>query len=127
MATKQYEDKIYYKVVRRYGNLLTSYNGKPLDYHGLLTYIIGEETKPMKNCGPLAVFRDINSARLFIFKDMYPADVVKNRNVDYYYQIFPCKIVKSDRNYLSDGYYTVQNNLPEGTVFADSIILLERE
>jgi len=108
----------YYKVVRSSGNgkIFLSATGM-----GEVTeYTLGEKTNRPKLCGPLAVFSFLVYARNFC-KKLSVENLV----------IFRCKItgsldtklwVKSPVCKISVSFC----DMPEGTVFADSVTLLEQ-
>ena len=85
----------------------------------IVTYFVDIAVIPRENCGPLAVFKDLESARMFsenLFGGWGSA------------VIYECEYVRSEKNYLKRhdrlGDIRVQfKGMPWGTVFASSVSL----
>ncbi len=86
---------------------------------GGVQYEIGVKAFPAKDWGPLAVFKDLPSAKQFAYKHFGLAS-----------RIFQCFYKKSKRRRLVEiGTYGITKSplsrLPEGTDFADYVVLEE--
>ena len=111
---------IAYKVVRSENKKLVSV----LIAWGV-RYIIGKKTVLRKNCGPLCVFETEDFAKNFC----------RHLIEDGSERVYKCKIKKSRKKHV---WYTVDcgssffrsrstiEKLPEGTILADEVTLLER-
>ena len=119
-----HNDKVGYKVVKvkhsRHGACFVSavagqrFGGQQKSGKEVV-YIRYFRTFRPKSCGPLAVFDDLKSAKYFCTD----SDI-----------IFKCSYVPSSDNRLWVDYFDRSISkvvgLPPGTVFADSVVLLER-
>ena len=86
-------------------------------------YKIGEWTKRPKECGPLAIFKYLKNAKLFI---------KRTEKITSMFAIFKCKYKESEEKEL---YYinfcgkklinNMLNGFPEGTILADKIKILK--
>jgi len=92
---------------------------------GVTEYFLGKWTVPRDNCGPLAVFTTLETARSF-------ADMMRIY-VDHPLCVHECEYVESDELTMwficGDGIYNGERisvrlgYCPPGTAFADSIVL----
>jgi hypothetical protein len=89
---------------------------------GSVVYKLGEWVKPNENCGPLAVFNNLESAKKFI-----GAIIITFRHV----LIYKCKYVPSKRKNLwvlyGNSVRTVRGPVffPKGTVLANKVMITE--
>ena len=89
--------------------------------YGGRTYHTNKKIVPRPNCGPLCVFKTIVQAQTFKHTRLYPNRI----------KIVKCKYEKSSEAYVwsSDYKHRISryhiNELPRGTVLADSVTCLE--
>jgi len=98
------------KICRReYDILVSAFNdGKAVEYK------INEWTKRPADCGPLAVFKNKRLAKRFI----------KPRQSDVHF-LFKCKYRPSKDTRLWAHHRNAIIPLPEGTIFADKVMILK--
>lgn len=83
---------------------------------GAVRYDFEVVTKPNPNCGPLAVFCDIETANKFAYSTK-----------DIGLCVLHCQYIPSEETRLRiDSYITEKEYLPRGTCFADAVMLIEQ-
>jgi len=110
---------IGYKIVSIQNCFGTPYYASYSMYGGSrVFYEVGKEAKPHPGCGPLAVFSTLELACSFSGARCYQAfgDL---------FAIWKCEYTPS-KEISVWSHHSEKWNLPEGTVLADSVILLER-
>ena len=108
-----------FKLVRKCRDELQSWNASSICYDQCLYYSHHFITKPMANCGPLALFKTLTAARNF-------ASLHWNYTTTYKWLIYKCRYVKSGEKYL----YTTTKELkilPTGTILAKKVKLIGKK
>ena len=104
-----------FKVVHRteFGELHSAVplHGAPVQYaHGLVTY-------PPKDCGPLCVFGELESARFYM---QYTKQYMKGWS----FEMWECQYTPAKENKVwVDNMVSTLNDLPTGTRLADAVKL----
>jgi hypothetical protein len=114
--------KLVFKIIYRFP-IYRSYVGGP----GAVCYKINKWTKPMRGCGPLAVFDNFENAELFCDSEVNLYDA-EGANL----LIFKCKYVPSEKKslwfrYMMEVKESFAGSFPEGTVLADQVMITNME
>ena len=110
-------EKIGYKVVRVVDGELHSYI---IIRQPSVTYEVGKTKRPRKGCGPLCIFRDAHTAKVF-------ADAIEDTRWPTGYRVYKCSYKKSRATqvYIPSHVVRDMDLLPKGTILASEVTLIE--
>jgi hypothetical protein len=89
------EKKIGYKVIRKYNGCYVS-SARPLGFgFGGVIYWMNKEIRPIENCGPLSLFRTLESAFKYI-ENIFPFEL------HHEYEVLRSEYIESDETVIYD-------------------------